>query len=135
MGKIDDACKGVVDEISGALSCGVVDLRSGLLLGIFNRSQYTESLNEIVAAAAMDFFRGPNLSRIEQLVRAHRRVREDGEHYFEEIHIASKHNFHFMKVIKHGRAVLVVVTDKGTNVGMGWVQLRTHVATIEPFVP
>ena len=40
-----------------------------------------------------------------------------------------------MKVIKHGRAVLVVVTDKGTNVGMGWVQLRTHVATIEPFVP
>lgn len=135
MGKIDDACKEVVSMVDGAVSAGVVDLETGMLLGIHNAAQYTQTLNEMVAAACMDMFRGPNISRIEQLVRSHRGVPENGEHYFHEIHVSSEHNYHFAKVIKKGRAVIMLVTKKTTNIGMGWAQLKSMIPTVEPLVP
>lgn len=135
MGKIDDACRNVVEKVDGAVACGVVDLDTGMLLGIHNAAQYTQTLNEIVAAASMDLFRGPNVGRIEQLVRAHRGVPEDGKHYFQEIHITSEHNFHFAKAIKDGKAVIMLVTKKTTNIGMGWAQLKSVIGVVEPLVP
>lgn len=135
MGKIDDACKDVVAKVDGAVAAGVVDLETGMLLGIHNSAQYTQTLNEIVAAACMDMFRGNNISRIEQMVRSHRGIPENGEHYFQEIHITSEHNFHFAKTVKKGRAVIMLVTKKSTNIGMGWAQLKSMIPTVEPLVP
>ena len=135
MGKIDDACRNIVSNVDGAVACGVVDLDTGMLLGIHNSSGYTQTLNEVVAAATMDMFRGPNIARIQQMVRAHRGLPENGENYFDEVHITSKNNFHFAKTLRGGRAVLMLVTKKTTNIGMGWAQLKSNVPTIEPLVP
>jgi hypothetical protein len=135
MGKMDDACKKVVDGVDGAVACGVIDLDTGMLLGIHNASQYTQTLNEVVAAATMDVFRGPNVSKIEQMVRSHRGVPEDGGHYFDEVHITSKNNYHFAKAIKGGKAVVMLVTKKTTNVGMGWANIKQAVPVLEPLVP
>ena len=135
MGKIDDACREVVSKTDGAVACGVVDLDSGMLLGIFNSAQYTQTLNEIVAAATMDLFRGANVERVEQMVRAHRNLPENGEHYFQEVHVTSAHNFHFAKTLKGGKAVIMLVTKKTTNIGMGWAQLKSVIPSIEPLVP
>lgn len=135
MGKIDDSCKAVVDKVDGGVACGVVDLDTGMLLGIHNASSYTQTLNEVVAAATMDLFRGPNVGRIEQMVRSHRGEQENGEHYFQEIHVTSAHNFHFMKAIKGGKAVIVLVTKKTTNIGMGWAMLKSVISDVEPLVP
>lgn len=135
MGKIDDACREVVDKVDGAAACGVVDLDTGMLLGIHNAAQYTQTLNEVVAAATMDLFRGPNVGRVEQMVRAHRGVPENGEHYFQEIHVSSEHNYHFMKTLKGGKAVIVLVTKKSTNIGMGWAMLKSVIPSVEPLVP
>lgn len=135
MGKIDDVLKQVVTKVDGAIACGVVDLDSGMLLGIHNSASYTQSLNELVAGATMDMFRGPNISRIEQAVRAHRGEAEDGAHYFDEIHVSSKHNFHFAKAVKDGRYVVMMVTKKTTNLGMGWASLRMALPSLEPLLP
>lgn len=135
MGKIDDACKEVVESIDGATACGVVDLDTGMLLGLYNAAGYTQTLNEAVAAATMDMFRGSNVARVEEMVRDHRGVAEDGAHYFQEVHITSEHNYHFMKTIKEGRSVMVLVTQKTTNIGMGWAQLKSAIPRIEPHVP
>jgi hypothetical protein len=135
MGKIDDACKKAVGAVDGGLAMGVVDLDTGMLLGVYNNAGYSQSLNEIVAAAAMDMFRGTNVNRVHKAVRAHRGVPEDGSSYFEEIHITSHHNFHFMKTVKKGRAVAVLVTSRSTNIGMGWAQLKAVLPEIEPLVP
>ena len=51
MSKIDDTCREVVDKVDGAVACGVVDLSMGMLLGIHNSASYTQTLNELVAAA------------------------------------------------------------------------------------
>ncbi len=135
MGKIDDACREVVNKVDGAVACGVVDLDTGMLLGIFNASHYTQTLNEIVAAATMDMFRGANIGRVEQMVRTHRGIPENGEHYFQEIHVTSANNFHFMKTLKEGKAVIVLVTKKTTNIGMGWAMLKSVIPTVDPLVP
>lgn len=135
MSKIDDACKNIVNNVDGAVACGVVDLDTGMLLGIHNSAQYTQTLNEVVAAATMDLFRGPNIGRVEQMVRAHRGIPENGEHYFSEVHITSANNFHFAKTIKGGKAVIMLVTKKTTNLGMGWAQLKSAIPVVEPLVP
>lgn len=135
MGKMDDACKEVVQKTEGAVACGIVDLDSGMLLGIYNSANYTQTLNEIVAAATMDLFRGPNVGRVEQMVRSHRSIPENGEHYFQEIHITSEHNFHFAKTLKKGKAVIMLITKKTTNIGMGWAQLKAVIPMVEPLVP
>lgn len=135
MGKIDDACKEVVNKVDGAVACGVVDLDTGMLLGIFNASNYTQTLNEVVAAATMDMFRGSNIGRVEQMVRTHRGIPENGAHYFQEIHVSSANNYHFMKTLKGDKAVIVLVTKKTTNIGMGWAMLKSVIPTVEPFVP
>lgn len=135
MARLDALLKNIVSNIDGAMACGVVDLENGMLLGIHNSSGYTQHLNELVSGATMDLFRGPTISRIEQSVRAHRGLPEDGAHYFEEMHIVSVHNFHFAKAIKDGRYAVVLVTQKTTNIGMGWAQLRASLPTVEPLLP
>ena len=135
MGKIDDTLKAVINKVDGALACGVVDLDSGMLLGIHNSAGYTQSLNELVAGATMDMFRGPNVTRIEAAVRAHRGMAEDGGHYLDEIHVTSSHNFHFAKTMKGGRYVVMLVTKKTTNIGMGWANLKAAIPGIEPLLP
>lgn len=135
MGKIDDSCKAVVDKVDGGVACGVVDLDTGMVLGVHNNAGYSQTLNEVVGAAAMDMFRGPNVSRVEQMVRSHRGVPENGDHYFQELHVTSEHNFHFMKTLKGGKAVIVLVTSKATSIGMGWASLKSVVPEIEPNVP
>ena len=135
MGKMDDGCKKIVEGVDGAVACGVVDLDTGMLLGVHNAEQYSQTLNEVVAAATMDVFRGPNVSKIEQMVRSHRGQPEDDGHYFEEVHVTSKNNFHFAKTIKGGKAVIMLVTKKTTNVGMGWANIKQAVPELEPMVP
>lgn len=135
VGKIDDACKEVVSSVDGAVACGVVDLDTGMLLGIHNGSAYTQTLNEVVAAATMDLFRGSNIARVEQMVRSHRGIPENGDRYFQEVHVTSANNFHFAKVIKGARAVIMLVTKKTTNIGMGWAQLKSVIPKVEPLVP
>src|SRR5262249_50168190 len=123
------------ERVDGAIACGVVDLETGLLLGIHNSAQYTQTLNEVVAAATMDLFRGPNIGRVEQMVRSHRGMPENGARYFEEVHVSPTPTFQFAKVIKNGRAVIMLVTKKTTNIGTGWAQLKTTIPQIEPLVP
>lgn len=135
MGKIDDSCKNVVDEVDGGVACGVIDLDTGMILGIHNSASYTQTLNEVVAAAAVDMFRGSNVSRIEKMVRKHRGEDENGSHYFEEIHVSSAHNYHFMKTLRGGKAVIVLVTKKSTNIGMGWAMLKSVLPEVEPHIP
>lgn len=135
MGKIDDACKDVVTKVDGAVACAVVDLETGGLLGIFNTARFGDALNDHLAHACMDLFRGPAVTKSEQMIRAHRNVSEDGERYFQEIHIASVQNYHFAKTVKKGKAAIMLVTKKTTNVGMGWAMLKSMITLVEPHIP
>jgi CheY-like chemotaxis protein len=136
MSKIDDACRDVVHKVDGAVACAVVDLETGMLHGIYNTANFSPELDEHLARATMDIFRGPTVTRSERMIRAHRGLPEEGgERYFQEIHIASINNYHFAKTVKKGKAAIMLVTKKTTNVGMGWAMLRSVIPLVEPHIP
>jgi CheY-like chemotaxis protein len=135
MDKINIACQRVVKAVDGAVACGVIDIETGTVLGIHNESDYSEEQNDMVAAATKDLFRGPSVARIEAMVRYHRGDEEQADHCFEEIQLTSKHNLHFAKTLRSGRAVIMLVTKRSTSVGMGWAQLKAAIPVLERLMP
>jgi hypothetical protein len=128
-GNLNVICQSVVDDVSDALAVGVVDLNTGMLMGHFhNVPTFTQAYLDAVAAAAVDMFRGKNVRRIEDLLS---KVRgKPVKDSFEEIFISSPMTYHFMKLIREKGALVVMVTKKTTNQGMGWAALRNAIPDV-----
>jgi hypothetical protein len=135
MGGLDEACKAVVTQVSGAVACAVVDLDSGFVLGQHSASALSPELLEVMARATLNMLRGPDVVTIEREIRKLRAVEETGEHYFQELQLTSKQNLHFAVVLKDGRAVMMLVTRRTTNLGLGWAQLRAAIPGVEALLP
>jgi len=135
MASINDVCNEIVESVDGALGCGVVDLSTGLLLGVAHKVPYfTQSYLDAVAAAAVDMFRGKTISAVEQLLTATRGSKV--EHSMKEIQMTTDKTYHFMSVIKDKPNCLVVlITKTTTNLGMGWNGLRSRIPQISPLCP
>ena len=69
MASINEACKQIVESVDNAFAAGVVDLNTGLLLGVYHNIPYfTQSYLDAVAAAAVDMFRGKGVSNVEKRI-------------------------------------------------------------------
>lgn len=145
MKALNEACQTIVATVDGALACGIVDLPSGDMIARATAGAYSteytleiegerKDIFDVVAAATVDLFRGDNVGMIEQDVRAHRGVPENGEHYLEEVFMSSKYLYHFGKVIANGETVIMLVTRNTANLGLGWARLKGALPTIEPLV-
>jgi hypothetical protein len=134
MASTQDVCKSILDKVDDCLAIGVVDLNTGMLMGVHHTVPYfTQAYLDAVAAAAVEMFRGKNVRRIEELISQQRG--EPIKDSFEEIFISSSKVFHFMVAMKDKGAVVVMVTRKGTNQGMGWAALRNGIAAIKATLP
>jgi hypothetical protein len=134
MASTQDICKTVVDRVDDCLAVGVVDLNTGMLMGVHHTVPYfTQAYLDAVAAAAVEMFRGKNVRRVEELLSAQRG--EAIKDSFEEVFIASPKVFHFMIVIKDKGAVVVMVTKKTVNQGMGWAALRNAIGAVKGSLP
>lgn len=94
---------------------------------------FTQSYLDAVAAAAVDMFRGKNVRRVEELLSKQRG--EEVKDSFEEIFISSTKVFHFMIMLRDKSAVVVMVTKKTTNQGMGWASLRNSLGALRATLP
>jgi hypothetical protein len=134
MASTQDVCKQVLEKVDDCLAVGVVDLNTGMLMGVHHTVPYfTQAYLDAVAAAAVDMFRGKNVRRVEELISQQRsEVIKDA---FEEIFISSVKVYHFMISVREKGAVVVMVTKKGTNQGMGWAALRNSLGSIKATLP
>ena len=134
MANTTEVCKSIHEKVDDCLAVGVVDLNTGMLMGVFHSVPYfTQAYLDAVAAAAVEMFRGKNVRRVEELLSQQRG--EPIKDSFEEIFISSPKVFHFMTTIKEKGAVIVMVTKKTVNQGMGWAALRNNVAAIKGTLP
>lgn len=134
MATTDDVCKKVLESVDDALAVGVVDLNTGMLMGVHHSvPHFTQSYLDAVAAAAVEMFRGKNVRRVEELLSTQRG--EPMKDCFEEIFISSPRVFHFMITLEDKSAIVVMVTKKSSNQGMGWAALRGSRAEIEETLP
>ncbi len=134
MASTTDICKVLVDKVDDCLAVGVVDLNTGMLMGVHHNVPYfTQAYLDAVAAAAVEMFRGKNVRRVEELLSQHRG--EPIKDSFEEIFISSPRVFHFMATIKEKGAVVVMITKKTVNQGFGWSALRNNLSAIKQTLP
>ncbi len=134
MSTLDDVMRSVVDDVDGALGCGVVDVASGRLLGVAHKVPYfTQEYLEAVSAAATQMFRGDTVSYVEQLISHYRGVRP--EHLIEEVQMTTRGTYHFMMILpNHPEAAVVLITDRRANVGFSWAAIRRTVLDVEPLL-
>lgn len=134
MASTQEVCKQILEKVDDCLAVGVVDLNTGMLMGVYHTVPYfTQAYLDAVAAAAVEMFRGKNVRRIEELLSAQRG--EQIKDCFEEVFISSAKVYHFMLVIKEKSAVVVMVTKKTSNQGMGWAAIRNNVNAIKVTLP
>lgn len=134
MASTQEVCKSTLEKVDDCLAVGVVDLNTGMLMGVHHTVPYfTQAYLDAVAAAAVEMFRGKTVRRIEELISSHRG--EQVKDSFEEVFISSPKTFHFMTVIKDKGAVVVMITKKTTNQGMGWAALRTSLQSVKATLP
>ncbi|MBX3261294.1 MAG: hypothetical protein KIS83_21490 [Rubrivivax sp.] len=134
MASTQEICKGTLEKVDDCLAIGVVDLNTGMLMGVHHVVPYfTQAYLDAVAAAAVEMFRGKTVRRIEELLSAQRG--EQLKDSFEEVFISSPKTFHFMTVIKDKGAVVVMITKKSTNQGMGWAALRSSLSAVKATLP
>jgi len=125
-----DECISTIPE---CLAAALVDLTTGLLLGIRTVDSHPREVIDLVAAATGDLFQGPNVSAIERTFRKVRGIQnEDGYHYLQEVILSSDNLLH---VFFRGRAnpdnVLVVVCRRAANLGMVLARAKTMIPKVE----
>jgi len=135
MAKIDDLLQGVLADVDGALGCAVVDLDSGLLLAAAHNVPYfTSSYLEAVAAAAVDMLRGKNVRAVESLLSTQRG--KPVSKMIKEVQMTTENTLHFMAIIPDKPdALVVLITNKKTNLGMGWSAVRRVMPVLAPLCP
>jgi len=132
---MNQTLKSLVDNVDGALGAAVVDLSTGLLLGAHHNVPYfTQSYVDAVGAAAVEMFRGKNISSVEKMLAAQRG--EDAKPLINEIQMTTDNTYHFMTVIPEKTdSLLILITRRTTNLGMGWVAVRKALGDITPLCP
>jgi predicted regulator of Ras-like GTPase activity (Roadblock/LC7/MglB family) len=135
MSKLDEIIQQIVRDVDGALGCAVVDLSSGLLLSVSHNVPYfTQSYLEAVAAAAVDMMRGKNVLAVEALLSSQRGRKV--ENSIKEVQMTTDGTYHFMAVVpERPNSMVVLITSRKTNLGMGWSAVRTNLPRLTALCP
>lgn len=134
MSTVQEVCKEMVENVDDCLAVGVVDLSTGMMMGIHHTvPHFTQAYLDAVAAAAVELFRGKNVRRIEELLGQQRG--EEIKDSFEEVFISSVKVYHFMTIIKEKGAAVVMVTKKSASQGLGWSGLRNGLPNLSAALP
>jgi len=125
----------LLGDVDGALGIGVVDLSTGLLLSVAHNIPYfTQSYLDAVAAAAVDMFRGKGISNVEKMLSQQRGVPVTES--LKEVQMTTEKTYHFMSVVPgKPNALVVLITSKKANLGMGWAALRGALPEIAQYCP
>lgn len=135
MAKLNDVLNSIMNDVDGAVGAAVVDLATGLLIGVAHKVPYfTQSYLDAVAAAAVEMFRGKNVGAVEKLLSSSRG--EKMEKSIKEVQMTTDGTYHFMSVVpSKPDSLVVLITTRKANLGMGWAALRSSMVDIAPHCP
>lgn len=128
---LDIAISGLMKQVPDCVACGVVDISTGMLLGVKTTDSHPQEVLDLVAAATGDLFQGANVIAIENMFKKIRGVQES-RHYFQEIIVNSDNLLHiFQRGKRTEDMVLVTVCRASANLGMAISKARRGLAEIE----
>lgn len=121
-----------ITNIPQCVAAGLVDMRTGMLLGVKTVDSHPSEVLDLVAAATSDLFQGENVVAIENMFKRARGNGAEDHHYFREIIVYSDNLLHiFQRGAKNDGIVLVAVCRKNANLGMALVKARASLDEVE----
>ncbi|WP_221801175.1 hypothetical protein [Oceanobacter mangrovi] len=132
MSEFDDVIAKAVASIPECLAAGVVDLGSGMLLGVKTVDSHPQEVLDLLSAATHDLFQGPNVVTIENIFKKARGLELDNFHYFKEVIVNSENLIHvFIRGKQNPDYVSTFVCRLSANLGMVLTKARAQVPLIE----
>ena len=128
--RFDPLCVAMTAEIPETLAVALIELSSGLLLGLSNSAHFTPEFERFIALFTRSLFRGPEVRHIEDTLSEQRGV-DVAEGFVEELVVTSKHTHHLAKAIAKGQVALMVVTPRRTPVEATWTSIREMLPVID----
>ncbi len=128
---LDLQLSNVQQVIPECIAVGVVDIQTGMLLGIKTVDEYPQEILDLVAAATSDLFQGQNVVAIETMFKQMRGV-SDHHHYCKEVIILCDNLILLFQRGKSNEDIAVVaVCNLSANLGMALVKTRSALPSIE----
>lgn len=116
-------------EVPKAVAAGVVDMGSGMLIGVKTVDSHPQEVLDLVAAATKDLYEGDNITNIEKAFKKARGVTST-DRYFQEIIVTSNNLLHIFSRLKSNQHVVgVVVCKVDANLGLALMKARGIFAT------
>lgn len=116
---LDAAIAEGVKSVPDAVAVGMVDMTTGMLIGVKTVDSHPQEVLDLVAAATSDLFQGSNVISIERLFKQSRGQAEDDRHFFQEIVVLSDNLIHvFVRGKENQDHVIVFVCRASANLGM-----------------
>lgn len=132
MSDFNSAIANAVSNIPECLAAGVVDMDSGMLLGVKTVDSHPQEVLDMLAAATQDLFQGQNVVTIENTFKKARGLELDDYHYFKEIIVNSENLIHvFIRGKQHPQYVMTFVCRLSANLGMVLTKARGQVPLLE----
>lgn len=128
---LDSALQDAVKNVPEAVAAGLVDVSSGMLLGVKTVDSHPAEVIDVLAAATADLFQGSNVVTIENLFKKLRGTKET-QHYFREIIVNSENLVHvFCRGAENESIVFCVICRASTNLGMALTKARAAAKACE----
>ena len=121
---VDTILAKTMKDVPKAVAAGVVDMSTGMLLGVKTIDSHPQEVLDLVSAATKDLFEGDNVTTIENTFKRVRGV-ETNERYFKEIIVNSTNLVHVFARLRSMQSVVVVVVCRAdTNLGLALMKMR-----------
>ncbi|GAB4189759.1 MAG: hypothetical protein Tsb002_17150 [Wenzhouxiangellaceae bacterium] len=121
---VDTICDRSLETVPKALAAGVVDMGTGMLLGVKTTDSHPQAVLDMLAAATKDLFEGDMVMNIENTFKKSRGDTSSA-HYFKEIIVNSENLIHVFGRLKSSPNVVVtVVTRISANLGLVVTKFR-----------
>ncbi|MEY2934851.1 MAG: hypothetical protein RL033_5600 [Pseudomonadota bacterium] len=128
--ELDQACRRIVGFVTGALACAIVELDTGLLLGL-SEVPRAEHTGQLLARATHGLFRGPTASATDELVPGLTGLGIESGPCVDEVQLSTAATLHFCRRLAGGKQAIVLITNRSTNLAMGWLQLKSTLPALE----
>jgi hypothetical protein len=135
MTDLNKICAEVVESVPDGLGCAVIDLESGLLIGVSHvATDLPDALLDTMAASVVEILRGRAVSIVEDMLAQYGGSKQ--KRLVEGLQLTTGKAHVFMSVVQDRPGyVVALVAGKKATLGSGWASIRSAMHRIQPFCP
>lgn len=127
-------CVDLVHEQPEHLATGILDMDTGMTLAAYHEVKYFSDVYvEMLMDASVKMFRGPMISRIDDLISAQHG--KPFERHLEEMYFRTPGTRHFLHTVPKTHSVLIFVTAIRMSREKGWRTATAALPRIAPHCP